>query len=332
MIDNQPPAKTTNPQTQKVSIHERSVLVGDLIVVNGYKVNCASLKQRFAEGGYHAQETSHFLLLTRQEAPSTVLVHWFGPEEMNADIKHFLMYELQPLGLLKQSSDYGKILSGIVGSFFPDDARAAWHAYGAKTLQRFLLFLSTAHTPPVFDYYATIGAFATWYQRVCELCVGESFLDAGCESGLLPLIIAERIPFMAHVVGIDIQTGMFSVASALAEEWHLPQVRFIQADLLNANFEAVGQFDTVTAIGVIEHFTEQEMYLVLANLLKVTRQRLIMVVPYEQEPEVIYEHKQVFTRAKLEMVGQWCVQQWGGASRMWCEECEGGLLLVEKRI
>ncbi len=332
MTDNQPLAKTAVPQIRKVSIQEHSVLVGDIIVVNGYRVDLTLLKQRFAEGGYQAQETAHFLLLTRQEAPSTVLVHWFGPEEINADIKHFLMYELQPLGLLKQSSDYGKILSGLVGSFFPGDARAAWHAYGAKTLQRFLLFLSTARTPPVLDYYATIGVFATWYQRVCELCVGESFLDAGCESGLLPLVIAERIPFMTRVVGIDIQTGMFPIARVLAEEWHLPQVQFIQADLLSDHFDTVGQFDTVTAIGVIEHFTEQEMYRVLANLLKVTTYRLIIVVPYEQEPEIIYEHKQIFTRAKLEMVGQWCVEQWGGASRMWCEECEGGLLLIEKRI
>jgi SAM-dependent methyltransferase len=330
MVDNKP-LQIATPQARKVSIRERSVLVDDLIVVNGNKANRTSLKRQFAEGGYQVQETRHFLLFTRKEAPSLILVHFFGQEEMNADIKHYLMYELQPLGLLDRSSAYGKILSGIIGSFFPNDARAAWHAYGAKTLQRFLLFLSTARTPPVFDYYATIGVFATWYQRVCELCVGETFLDAGCESGLLPLVIAERMPFMTHVVGVDIQTGMFPTARALAEEWHLPQVQFLQADLLSEHFETIGQFDTVTAIGVIEHFTEQEMDRVLHNLLKVAKHRLILVVPYEQEPEVIYEHKQVFTRTKLEMVGQWCVQQWGGTSRMWCEECEGGLLLVEKR-
>jgi SAM-dependent methyltransferase len=330
MIDNQPP-QTVTPQARKIPIQDRSVLVGDLIVVNGHNVSRHSLKRQFVEGGYQAQETAHFLLFIREEAPSMILVHYFEKEEMNANIKHYLMYELQPLGLLKHPSDYGKILSGIIGSFFPDDARAAWHAYGAKTLQRFLLFLSTVRTPQVFDYYATIGTFATWYQRVCELCVGETFLDAGCESGFLPLVIAERMPFMTQVVGIDIQTGMFPTAKALAEEWHLPQVQFFQADLLSEHFNTVGRFDTVTAIGVIEHFTEQEMYHVLHNLLKVTKHRIIFVVPYEQDPEVIYEHKQVFTRTKLETMGQWCLQQCGGTSRMWCEDCEGGLLLVEKR-
>ena len=185
----------------------------------------------------------------------------------------------------------------------------AWHGYGAKTLQRFLLYLSTARTPPVFDFYATIGVFATWYQRVCELCVGASFLDAGCESGFLPLVIAERIPFMEPVVGIDIGTDMFATAREIADERHLYQVQFAQADLLADDFSSLGQFDTVTAIGVIEHSTEEDMYRVLTNLLELTVQWLILVVPYEQELEVIYEHRQLFTRAKLEALGQWCVQQ-----------------------
>jgi len=85
---------------RKVPIQERSVLVGDIIFVNGYHVNRTLLKQRFAEGGYEAKETPHFLLFTRSEAPSTILVHFFALEELNTDIKHYLMIELKPLGLL----------------------------------------------------------------------------------------------------------------------------------------------------------------------------------------------------------------------------------------
>jgi len=320
----------TGHATKKVSIQERSVLVGDTIVVNGYNVDLAALKQRFVEGGYRVQETAHFRLFRRPQPPKTILVHTFSLEEMHADIKHYIIQELKPLGLLSHSQQFGEVLAGIVGSFFPDNARLAWHAYGAKTLQRFLLFLSTARTPQVFDFYATIGAFATWYQRVCELCVGESFLDAGCESGFLPLVIAERIPFMQRIVGIDVRPDMFAVASDLAEERGLKNVSFLQADLLADAFSNIGQFDTVTALGVIEHFSDADMYRVLENLLKVTARRLILTVPYEQEPEVLYEHKQLFTKAKLEAVGQWCLQYLQGAGRIWCEDCDGGLLLVER--
>lgn len=331
MTESQTIINEAHPKIKKVSSQERSVLVGDLIVINGHGVNRSQLKKRFAEGGYQAHETEHFLLFLREKAPKAILVHRFAPEELNADIKHYLVYELAPFELVKTSRDFGDILSGIIGSFFPEKARFAWHEYGAKTLERFLLFLSTAKTPQVFNFYATIGVFANWYQRVCELCVGETFLDAGCESGFLPLVIAERIPFMGRVVGVDIRPDMFSVVEKLAEERQLKTVQFVQADLLADTFSSIGQFDTVTAIGVIEHFTEEQMYRVLTNLLQITASRLILTVPYEQEPTVIYDHQQLFTPDKLKAVGQWCIQQLGGKSRMWYEECDGGLLLVEQR-
>jgi hypothetical protein len=72
-------------------------------VVNGYQMNRSLLKQRFAEGGYQAQETPHFLLLTREQVPSNILVHWFDPKNIDADVKHYVAYELQPLGLVKRS-------------------------------------------------------------------------------------------------------------------------------------------------------------------------------------------------------------------------------------
>src|SRR5215472_18612196 len=121
MTEKQATINNANPKVRKVPIHERSVLVGDIIFVNGHSVNRTLLKQRFAEGGYQAQETPHFVLLTRSETPKTILVHNFAREEMNADIKHYVVYELQPLGLITQSGDFGKIFSGIIGSFFPND-------------------------------------------------------------------------------------------------------------------------------------------------------------------------------------------------------------------
>jgi SAM-dependent methyltransferase len=332
MTKNQATLNTASPKNKSISIQERSVLVGEMIVVNGHGANLTLLTQRFAEGGYRVQETPHFFLFTRSEAPTTILLHLFSSEEMNADIKHFLMHELKPLGLIKESQDFGMLFAGIIGSFFPDDIRSAWHGYGAKTLQRFLLFLSTSRTPtrPPFDFYATIGAFATQYQRVCELCVGDSFLDAGCESGFLSLVIAERMPFMTRILGVDIRPDMFTTVRELADERHFSNVQFQPIDLLADDFTLLGEFDTVTALAVIEHFSEAEMYRVLTNLLQVTTQRLIVTVPYEQEAETIYEHKELFTREKLERVGQWCLQALGGKGRMWCEECDGGLLLIEK--
>ena len=73
------------------------------------------------------------------------------------------------------------------------------------------------------------------------------------------------------------------------------------------------------------------MYRVLANLLQVTLHRLILAVPYEtDQPEAAYAHLQVFSRAKLEAVGAWCIEQLQGKGRVWYEDLCGGLLLIER--
>ncbi len=320
-----------HPKTKKVPIQERSVLVGELIVVNGHGVNQNLLKQRFAEGGYQVQETHHFLLFTRETAPRTILVHWFAPEEFNTNISHHLVQELKPYGIITSNQRLGELMTGIIGGArFPGDVRRAWNYFGANTLQYLLIFVSSA-TPPVLPDYGTLSASATLYQRVCQLCVGERFLDAGCNGGFLSLLLAEHMPFVSEAVGVDIDANVFQVAQKLAEERHLTNVRYIQGDLLADDLSAIGTFDTVTALHVLEHFTEQGMYRVLANLLKVTTHRLILAVPYEQgTPEVAYEHKQLFSRAKLEAVGAWCIQWLQGAGRVWYEDLAGGLLLIER--
>lgn len=315
---------------KKVPIQERSVPFGHFVVVNGYRVNRDALKARFSEGGYLISETAHFLLFTRTQAPSTIIVHWFAPEAINADVQHYLVQELKPFGIITSARHFGEVLGGIVSSLFPDDTRRAWRYYGANTLQRYLTFLATASTPPLPDY-ATIGMFATLYQRVCELRSGETFLDAGCAAGFLPLLIAERIPFLQEVVGVDIDQDAFTVASELARERGLTNIRFTRADLLDHSFLHVGRFDTVVALHVLEHLSEDKMYQALSHLLQVTAQRLILAVPYETgTPEVSYGHLQLFTREKLETIGTWCVRQLGGAGKIWLEDCVGGLLLLQR--
>jgi hypothetical protein len=315
---------------KRVPIQDRAFTMGDLTGINGYHANRIVLKQRFAEGGYLLQETPHFLLCTRTAAPSTILVHWFAPHEIDADIGNTFMRELKPLGLLSHTQQFGQVFGVVVCSLFPYDPQRALGLYAANTLQRYRSLLEDTITEcPPSD--STIHAFAAVYQRVFQLRVGERFLDAGCSFGFLPLLIAEHFPFLAEVVGLDIETESFPTVCAIAEEQQLNHVRFLQADLLAEHVSALGNYDTVTAIHILEHFSESEMYRVLSNLLQITSQRLLLAVPYEPgEPEIAYGHAQLFSRDKLEAVGQWCVQQLRGQGRTSYEECAGGLLLIER--
>lgn len=106
---------------KKVSIRDRSILVGTMVVVNGSRANRLLLKQRFAEGGYQVQETAHFLLFTRVEAPSTILVHTFAAEASSTLIEQSLIQELQPLSL---PENVPTVLKGILASFKVQERRA----------------------------------------------------------------------------------------------------------------------------------------------------------------------------------------------------------------
>lgn len=329
MIENQ--MLRSEMKGKGISIKERSVHVGNFIIINGYQVNRTALQERFAQGNYHIHETAHFLLFTRAEAPSTILVHWFSPQEISADIAHYFVQELKPFGVITKDEHLGELFTGVVaGSIFPGDVRRAWNYFGANTLQRLLVFLSSA-TPPTLTDYGTLGAAATLYQRVSELCVGDRLLDAGCKGGFLSLLLAERRPFVQQAVGVDIDADTFTLGKDLAKERSLTNVQYIQADLRENDFIKIGPFDTITILHVLEHLSEPDMYKVLTNLLQITTHRLIIAVPYDKdEPEVAYGHLQMFSTTKLKAVGEWCMQQLQGNGRMWVEDFLGGLLLIER--
>lgn len=315
---------------QEVRIYDRSVKVGDMTVMSGYGLDRRLLKRRFLHSGYQVQETLHFLLCTRDTAPSTILIHWFAPEDLHTNLSRHIVEEMQPFGCVPNNKRQGEIMTGIVGTAYPGDVRRAWHYFGTNTLQRLLLFVSTA-APEILPDYGTFEASATLYQRVCELCAGKRFLDAGCNGGFFDLLLAERRPFVQEVVGVDIDREVFRVAEELARARNLTTVRFVQADLLSDDIDALGPFDTVTALHVLEHFTEADMYQVLDHLLRVTVHHLILAVPYEEAPTASYDHLQCFSRPKLENVGRWCIDHMG-AGQMWYEDLMGGggLLLVER--
>ena len=315
-------------KAKKVLLQERAIAAGNVVGINGYRVNRTKLCETLLQRGYQLHEMPHFLLFTRAETPTTIIVHWFSPEEIDADIGDYIVHELKPLGIVVQWDDFANVIGALVCSLSPHDPLNAWHLYAKNTLQRYHHILNNGGgTNPTSS---AIETFATVYRRVYDYRIGKSFLDVGCSFGFLPLLAGEQLGF-DQVVGVDIQTDSFAVVRAIASAHHLANVRFEQADLLAANFHEIGTFDTVTALHILEHIGEMDMECALANLLKVTSQQLIIAVPYESgEPETAYGHKQLFTPEKLKAAGQWCLQQLGQAGRVVCEECAGGLLLIEK--
>src|SRR5260221_5610069 len=175
---------------RKVPIQERAVRVGDITGVNGYRANRALLKQRFAEGGYHLDETEHFLLFTRALAPTTILVHWFAPEEIDGNIGDYFLHELNPLGILAHPQDFGEVFGAVVLSLFPHDVLRALHLYGTNTLRRYQQFLKGADNE-VLPLDSTMHTFAQVYRLVFPLQIGESLLCVACSLVFLPPFLSD---------------------------------------------------------------------------------------------------------------------------------------------
>ena len=313
-------------EIQRVPLQERAFLLGKMLGVNASRVRRASLRQRLQEMGYQVHDTPHFLVGRRTGTP-TMVAHWFMLAAIDTELGRYFMEELKPLGLLTTAQDFAEVFGAVVHSVAPHDPQRAWHVFATNTLQRYHALLD-GNQNTAANCHSPVEVFAALYRRVCELHGGESLLDAGCSSGFLPLVLAERFPALTKVVGIDTRTEPFAVARALAEERHLAHVRFEQGDLLHDDLSTLGYFDTVTVLHVLEHFTEVDMYAVLKKLLTLTSHRLIIGVPYEQEPESVYGHEQLFTRTKLEAIGDWCIEQLGGGQAT-CEDCAGGLLYID---
>ena len=155
--------KATKANIRRVSLQERTLPVGNIIGVNGYKVNKATLRKSIEDEGYIISETPHFFVVIRSMLPSVIVIHWFAPVEIDARLGDYILQELKPLGILTDVEDFDAVFGAVVGSLFPHEAQQAWSIYTTNTF-RYLRNLTHSTSPLPLAF--TPGTFATLYRRV----------------------------------------------------------------------------------------------------------------------------------------------------------------------
>lgn len=307
------------------------VRIGDLLVFAlPDETALRKEQQRWLKQSYQVSETSHFTVCQESASRKVVLLHLFGQTEINADLICYIENELPSFGFILSEKAFGAVLFAIMAAPFPSprNQMSIWQHFCLNTLTK--LRQQIAHplaTPPEVSY---IASFAVIYRRVFDLIVGASLLDVGCSFGFLPVLMAERSPSTYRIVGCDRNPDALHFSTALATAAGIPQICFSLSDLLSPDFPQSERFDTVTAIHLLEHVSEDELPVALTNLLQVMTKRLIIAVPYEKQIQSFYGHQQKFIPEKLHRWGQWCVEQLDGTGRYWYEEVMGGLLVVER--
>jgi SAM-dependent methyltransferase len=210
----------------------------------------------------------------------------------------------------------------------PRDQQAIWLTFCLNSLNA--LRDQIAHppqsTPASISY---IGPFAAIYRRIFELVTGQSLLEVGCSFGFFPVLMAER-DHAKRITASDISADAINFSIALANAAQVHNIAFHQIDVLSDAFPMLGHYDTVTAIHLLEHLKEEDMPTALDHLLQVTKKRLLIAVPYEEQAQALYGHEQAFIPEKMHQWGNWCIKALGGKGTYRCEELIGGLLLVER--
>lgn len=108
-------------------------------------------------------------------------------------------------------------------------------------------------------------------EAICQDVVGESVCDVGCGTGALLTHVRKANPGLKRLVGVD-----FAIDDANA----LDGIEYIAAKIETLPFEDAA-FDTVICTHVIEHVLDYRQ--AIAELRRITRKRLIIVVPRERE-------------------------------------------------
>ena len=102
----------------------------------------------------------------------------------------------------------------------------------------------------------------------------DSLLDVGCGEGLLVQRIAQRLP-SARVVGVDLQEHSIQEGWARHEA---PNLEYRAMDGRSLPF-ADGEFDTVSAIELLEHVPDPDS--MLAEIARCARRHVLASVPRE---------------------------------------------------
>jgi SAM-dependent methyltransferase len=296
---------------------------------------------RLASQGYVFHETPHFMVFHRPHVHHRfILLHRFDERTVDEDLPAIIANELGSIGVVTTAVEHdhtlGAIIASSVSRSLPPcphcgrvhvDLGTAWRQYCLNTLVRYRQLMDEEPAPPTAPE-SHIAQFGAIYRRVIDRCVGVSLLDVGSSLGFLPILVAEHHPSMT-VVGCDSRVDVISCASDVSATHPSDRISFVQRNVLDNHFPEVGCFDTVTAVHLLEHLTEEQMPVALTNMLSVTAKRLIVSVPYEESLQTLYGHQQVFTFEKLQFWGGWCAHALGGG-RFRCEDVSGGLLVVDR--
>lgn len=237
-----------------------------------------------------------------------VLQHCLTDDDLDND----LTGRLAPL-LTADAAAFERLFTGVVLTTGADPV-AAWTRYYQNTLERLT-------GPDPGD--GSIGEFAPIYRRARSLVRGDRVLDVGSCFGFLPMLVAED----GHdVLACDVNPGsvrLLSTVDARLTGRLTGRLRCVRCAAQNLPFPDAA-FDTVLALHLLEHVNAAAGSQVVAEAVRVARLRVVIAVPYEDEPAAAYGHVRTLDHDALDALG--------GRTELRFEvlDSDGGWLVIDR--
>lgn len=210
------------------------------------------------------------------------LRHRIGRDALSNDLAGWIADDLVTPGLIEPGA-FEQTFVSVVASVDP-----GWTAFYGNTLAA----LARGGEPD-----GTNAGMAPVHDRAAALAVG-SVVELGCCFGFLSLRLARD----GHpVTAVDLNPGTVALLASVAPRLGLA-LHTLTGDALAVPLRAAGA-DTVLAVHLLEHLPPELAPRVIAEMLRVARRRVVIAVPFEDEPNPAWGHVRTFDVADLEALG-----------------------------
>lgn len=212
-----------------------------------------------------------------------------GLDRLDNDLAGWLDRVLIRPGLLPASS-FEAAFVAIVQASAPDPMDA-WTAFYRNTIEG----LTRGGTDPG----GTIAEFAPVHERAVSLVRGDEVLELGSCFGFLSLRLARA----GHrVTALDLVPGTMRLLTDVAARLGVT-VHAVAGDVTAVPL-ADRCADTVLAVHLLEHLPAGSGAAALAEMVRLARRRVVVAVPYEDEPNPTWGHLRCFDTPALNELGE----------------------------
>lgn len=243
--------------------------------------------------------------------------HELAPERVDNDLAGLVAEELFAPGWLGGSDLFERVMTGVVVSS-ADDPAAAWELFYRNTLDRLAELEHSTEQTRTGHVEGSLAAYAPVYAYADGLVGPGTVLELGSCFGFLSLRLARRVPVTAS----DATANTVRLLARIAPRLGLA-VDTLICDAARVPRPA-SSYDTVLAIHLLEHLEPDHGAAVLREMQRLARRRVVVAVPFEEEPTAAFGHVRTFDADDLAELGEASGWDWA------MHEHHGGWLVLDR--